>query len=655
MQRPGVTAATRVSPNRLAGVAASNRRIVARGVAASAHCLGAAPRVFRYSSAVALALGGSPEPDVPPKAAVLSRLCAAGLPVPPGLVLAPAELGDPAVRSRIAELLRYGFVIVRAALASEDAAEAAGAGLGLSIADCSDLAAVDRAAARIADAAGDPWLVRYAGATPSYHLLVQRQVARRWLVVLAVDRAGDCVELHDARDFDALAAGATPAFSGPLALAPYADRLAELLKNVSEVMSEAPGLDLELVVDPDDRLWLVQARPLTRPLTPGWDEFRAALPAELDLPGLWRLDAEHNPAPLSPAHAGVIDRLAARGAPLLVLAGWLYEQVTLDRPRRPAPDPALALARLRDIELPAARRVLAEFDAELAARGPDASLLERALVHLEHTLAVHTAVRADLPAELPVDPADPLSLRERHAYLDVLPVAWDIASPTLAQMFGKTCPKKHVSENMSSDPAAVAVLARELDDHLFALGLAPLRRVYLAAGARLGLGDDVFLLTPSELADGFAGGALPDLGARRALVARNSALQPPLTLFAGRPVPVPPRGRLRGLPFGPSVRGRIARRRDLADLLARPPGPEDIIVLPALTAQAAVALQALAVRAVCCEHGGALSHAALMVRELGLSALVGCTGCTGLPDGLPVELDTRTGRLRPLAPEPPGT
>src|SRR5690606_31830038 len=106
--------------------------------------------------------------------------------------------------------------------------------------------------------------------------------------------AGDCVELHDARDFDALAAGATPAFSGPLALAPYADRLAELLKNVSEVMSEAPGLDLELVVDPDDRPWLVQARPLTRPLTPGWDEFRAALPAELAIPGLWRLDAEHN-------------------------------------------------------------------------------------------------------------------------------------------------------------------------------------------------------------------------------------------------------------------------------------------------------------------------------------------------------------------------
>ena len=70
--------------------------------------------------------------------------------------------------------------------------------------------------------------------------------------------------------------------------------------------------------------------------------------------------------------------------------------------------------------------------------------------------------------------------------------------------------------------------------------------------------------------------------------------------------------------------------------------------MPALTAQAAVALRHLGIRAVCCEHGGALSHAALMVRELGLSALVGCRGCLDLPDGTGAELDTRLGRLRVL-------
>jgi phosphoenolpyruvate-protein kinase (PTS system EI component) len=74
------------------------------------------------------------------------------------------------------------------------------------------------------------------------------------------------------------------------------------------------------------------------------------------------------------------------------------------------------------------------------------------------------------------------------------------------------------------------------------------------------------------------------------------------------------------------------------------------VVLPALTAPAAVVLQRLGVRAVCCEHGGALSHASLMARELGLSALIGCVGCTALAEGTLVQLDTITGRLRVLAP-----
>nr|WP_276600301.1 MULTISPECIES: PEP-utilizing enzyme [unclassified Nannocystis] len=99
------------------------------------------------------------------------------------------------------------------------------------------------------------------------------------------------------------------------------------------------------------------------------------------------------------------------------------------------------------------------------------------------------------------------------------------------------------------------------------------------------------------------------------------------------------------------MRGAVAQRSDLADLLARPPAPDAVVVLPALTAQAAVALRALGVRAVCCEYGGALSHAALMARELGLSALIGCTGCSELPDGLEVELDTRVGRLRARSPD----
>ncbi|MCY1011362.1 hypothetical protein OV079_38545 [Nannocystis pusilla] len=114
-----------------------------------------------------LVLGDSPGPDIPPKPAVLSRLLRAGLPVPPGLACAAEELTGSAVRERLADLLAGGPVIVRAALASEDTVDAAAAGLGLSVPDCRDLADVDRAAAAIAEAAGDPWLRRYSGGAPT--------------------------------------------------------------------------------------------------------------------------------------------------------------------------------------------------------------------------------------------------------------------------------------------------------------------------------------------------------------------------------------------------------------------------------------------------------------------------------------------------------
>ncbi len=604
-----------------------------------------------------LRLGEPPAHDAAPKLAALSRLHAAGLPVPDGIGLTPERLADPDARARVADLLARGPVIVRCALALEDTLETSAAGLGRSVPDCHDLADVDRAASEIAAACRDPWLVRHAGGVaPTHQLVVQRQVARRWLAVLAAERgdlAGACLELHDGRDPEALALGVTPAYSGPLALAEaeLGGRLTWLLGQVAALLPDAQALDLEVVVDSDGAAWLVQARPLVRPLVAGWPAFVAAAapgrPRIDDLPGLWRLDAEHNPAALSPAHAGVIAWLAARGARLRVLAGWLYEPVSTGMPSRPGPDPRAALAALRERHVPAARRALAALADDLGEPAVDlAGRLGDALAHLAAILDVYAGLRVAAPDHAVADRAAPLCLRERAAHLDVLPAAWDIASPALSDMLPEACPEEPDPSAIPDDPAVAAALLRELDDHLFALGLAPLRRVYLAAGARLGLAADaVFLLGPAELRRALAGGALPDLDARRAAHARDAGLAPPLALFDGRPVPSPPRGRLRGLPIGPSCRGRIAQRRDLADLLARPPGPEDIVVLPALTAQAAVALRALAVRAVCCEHGGALSHAALMARELGLSALIGCRGCRELPDGAEVELDARLGRL----------
>jgi hypothetical protein len=93
-----------------------------------------------------------------------------------------------------------------------------------------------------------------------------------------------------------------------------------------------------------------------------------------DLAGLWTLDAEHNPAPLSPAHAGLISRLASERPDLVtarVLAGWLYEPT---RPRTPPTTTAAdALHALQHVHIPAARAWLTAWDRELAAADADRS------------------------------------------------------------------------------------------------------------------------------------------------------------------------------------------------------------------------------------------------------------------------------------------
>jgi phosphohistidine swiveling domain-containing protein len=240
----------------------------------------------------------------------------------------------------------------------------------------------------------------------------------------------------------------------------------------------------------------------------------------------------------------------------------------------------------------------------------------------------------------------------------VLPATWDLASPTLADLGTRAEPPRPLPPSSTLDEAAATTLLGEQDDHLFALGLAPLRAWYLAAARHLGLpDDDIFMLEPSEVVALLESGTPVEsfakpIAIRRELLRRNAALHPPLRIHDGRPVSFARRARLRGIPLGPSFTCRLAPRSGLAALLADPPGSDAIVVLPSLTAPAAVALRQLGIRAVCCEHGGPLSHAALMVRELGLSALVGCRGCTELPAGALARIDTHAGRLV-LDPTPP--
>ena len=605
-----------------------------------------------------------------PKIAALAQLASAGLPVPAFVALADTSEPEAATWSRIDDLLRAGPVIVRAALPGEDTAETAGAGLGSSIADCRDRDAVRAALHHIAAALHDPWLASYFSGPPAAQVLVQSEIRGPWLAVVAQARLR-FAELHrreprseNHESSEPLAAGLTPALAGPLALFPaeLRDPITCLCDQVTAALPAAiHGLDLELVADHAGAVWVVQARPLTRPLHAGWAAFAAAARRDLaadvadidrlPLPGLWHLDAEHNPAPLSPAHAGVIRRLAPSGT--RVLAGWLYVAGRLTSDPRPAEEPELraALHALQTRHIPEARAALAKFIASLTTpdRAAIVTLVDRACTHLRDVLATYATLPAR-PRELDPDPRAPLCLHDRGAHLDVLPASWDIASPTLHDLSpgprrpGRTAPAAPIRRD--PPPEALATLIGELDDHLFALGLAPLRRVYLRAAALLHISAvDIFLLTPDELQAALHGRAI-DLAARRREHEHQAGLFPPLQLYDGLPVPSPTGTWLRGVPIGPVAEGPLHLRRDLAHMLADPPPPGAVLAIPALTAQAAVVLRDLGVRAVCCEHGGALSHAALMARELGLSALIGCRGCTTIAAHTHVRLDTRTGRLR---------
>ncbi|MBL8970411.1 MAG: hypothetical protein JNK56_07520, partial [Myxococcales bacterium] len=307
---------------------------------------------------------------------------------------------------------------MRAALLDEDGPDRAAAGLGVSIPGCHDRESVRAALRRIADALHDPWLAAYFPAKPQAQVLVQHEISGPWLAVVAQTELRH-LELHhrpaphlpsdlapslspaaapdrdaprseeplaaghtdrDApRSEEALAAGHTPTFAGPLALCPDPLRSAidHLCDRVTAHLPTSPhGLDLELVADSTTTIWVVQARPLTRPLHPGWPAFTAAVlgphaaPAtRLLLPGLWCLDAEHNPAPLSPAHAGAIARLA-RSHPTLVrarvLAGWLYAPASLTP--KPPVDPSTLRRALDDLQrfhIPEARAALTALERRL--------------------------------------------------------------------------------------------------------------------------------------------------------------------------------------------------------------------------------------------------------------------------------------------------
>lgn len=595
--------------------------------------------------------------ELPPKARLLGEAAARGLPVPEGIVHDFAWTD--ALEADVASLLAEGPVIVRATLDGEDGPERAAAGLGLSVPDCDDLEAVRRAFDAVDASRRDPWLVRYRGGEtrPLDRVLIQRQVTRRALLVGALLPNGtDYVEVHGATT-EALAQGSSPTFAGVLERWSSASAVAPVTRALRDALPlPEHGFDVELIVDPDGVTHLVQVRPLTRDLVADGTAFVEAVLAAGDserMTGLQVLDAEHNPAPLSPAHASLIAWLAEQrpaSGGLTTLAGWLYVRKRVRELSGTSSAEPLsatdALVRLRDEELPAARARLGEVEASTPTAALDRGLAAF-LAMIDVYLGVLLPVRAAAGKVFATSSASPLTLRERAAHADVLPSAWDVAAPPLGELASFTASNEVLA--LPTDPVEAAVLLTEWDDHLFALGLAAVRAAYRISASTLGMGDEVFGLALDDLRRALQAPGPQWAATAEANLARTrewAALRPPLMLDEGRPLPLLPHRLLHGAAIGDDFEGPIAQRSSLEHLLRDPPPARSIVVLPALTAQAALALESLSLRAICCEHGGALSHASLMLRELGMNGLIGCAGCTDVPDGTEARIDVTLGRLQ---------
>ncbi len=207
---------------------------------------------------------------------------------------------------------------------------------------------------------------------------------------------------------------------------------------------------------------------------------------------------------------------------------------------------------------------------------------------------------------------------------------------------------------------------------LIRLALLELGRRLVATG-RAHRPEHALELDPDEIRHQVAGGQGPspdELAARRDARLALARLVPPATLGPIEPKPpleALPRplaqivlmittaleelgmsGRLQQDPFvgvgiGQTVyRGRV-RRGDTPEEAIEAMEPGDVLVVRA-TSPAFNSVLAIA-GAVVTADGGALSHAAVLARELGIAAVVGAAGALDLPDGAMVDVDPIAGRV----------
>jgi phosphohistidine swiveling domain-containing protein len=617
------------------------------------------------------------------KAETLARLRAAGLPVPDGVVLLAGEEPGPELDAALARLGGDRFA-VRSSSDVEDGEAGTAAGVFESVINAADVrAAIARVRDSVNSEAARAWAAARGVRSVRMAVLIQPMVkAER----LGVARGAGPFTVEERR-------AGEPEWGDVEARVLAEDEpLAEGLRKIVALLGGA--VDVEYALAGGAPIFL-QAR--RAPVAAA-----QLADAMFAIAGDWRLDAEHNPAPLSAAQAGLIDRVNAlgAGAQMRVLGGWLY--VARDSP----PGTPIPLAdlprRFREEIAPACEAMLKEGEASLPAAlaafeqvwaryvAEVSPSLRRARTQLDQLLratlgeplAAHGALLAGTGA--PTVARDQalwelgrgtLSMEEYAARFGMYAPAWDVAVPcddeaperVRAQAAAIERPplERHAAAEAEAHAAFSATLERldrmsrrafkallplvraalpiaEEDDVLFYRAQRLVRRALLARGRELGV-EEIFDLPLSLALD--PGSADLHAEAARGKRAREEAARrvPPVAIDAGRPRFADPPGTvLRGFATAGRARGRAVLWRNPEE--APPPLADDaILILPALVPAASWLLPS--VRAFITEHGGAHSHGATLAREYGIPAVLGVRGALQISEGETLYVDADSGRV----------
>lgn len=195
---------------------------------------------------------------------------------------------------------------------------------------------------------------------------------------------------------------------------------------------------------------------------------------------------------------------------------------------------------------------------------------------------------------------------------------------------------------------------RENGKYNLMLGYELLRQVAMEAGRRIGVGNDVFYLTPEELLDCLNGGFAPleAIHQRKARREASRAIDPPDLIDAesaatlGDHVPTPVSAGNDAMHRGFSISSGLgAGASYVTDDPTDASAPQEGYVLVCRTTDPSWTPLFVNAAAVVLETGGALSHGAIVAREMGVPAVVIADARRLFPTGTHLTVDGRAGTV----------